>query len=127
MKTRKLISNELLASIDVLNTVNGGASEPQLKKKQFQDHHEIRVRVAGVREENLKVEIHNNLLSVFYTMTISSDGISIQVPKVVYHKPIPYFVDAGRISASYDDGFLVVTLPFNELAQGYHRDVSIGT
>lgn len=127
MKARKLISNELLASIDVLNTINGGVSEPQLELKQFQDHREIRLRIAGVREENLKVEIHNNQLSVFYTINLASDGIVIQVPKVVYNKPIPYFVNPARISASYDEGFLIVTLPYNELAEGYHRKVSIGS
>jgi HSP20 family molecular chaperone IbpA len=125
MKTRKLISNELLASIDVLNTVSGGMSEPQLKLTQFKDHREIRMKVAGVLEENLKVEIHNNVLSVFYTINVASAGISIQIPRVVYNKPIPYFVDPTRIAALYADGFLILTLPFNELS-GYHRKVSIG-
>src|SRR6267154_46664 len=125
MKTRKFISNELLASIDVLNTVNGGVSEPQLKLKQFQDHREIWVKVAGVSEESLKVEIHNNLLRVFYSMNVATGGISFEIPKVVYNKPIPYFVDLAKIFASCDDEFLVVTLPFNELT-GYHREVSTG-
>jgi len=47
------------------------------------------------------------------------------VPKVVYNKPIPYFVDAARISATYEHGFLIVTLPYNEMAEGYHRKISI--
>ena len=126
MKTRRLISNELLASIDVLNTLSGGISEPLMQLKQFQDRREIRVRVPGVQEKNLKVEIHNNTLSVFYTISLESDGTQIEVPKVVYNKPIPYFVDATRIAATYGDGFLIVTLPFNEMAEGYHRKVSIG-
>ena len=125
MKARKLISNELLASIDVLNTLNGGVSEAQMKLKQFQDYRKIRVKVPGVSQENLKVEIHDNMLSVFYTFHLQSDGVWIEVPKVVYNKSIPYFVDASRITASYQDGFLIVTLPFNELAEGYHRKVSI--
>jgi|SRR5882762_4245552 len=125
MKTRKFISNELLASIDVLNTVNGGVSEPQLTLKQFQDHREVQLKVPGVKEENIKVEIHNNILSVFYNFHLQSAGLPIQVPKVVYNKPIPYFVDAARITALYEDGFLIVTLPYNEMAEGYHRKVSI--
>ena len=125
MKERKFVSNELLASIDVLNTLNGGVSEPQMILKQFQDHREIHLKVPGVNEENLKVEVHNNILSVFYTFHFQSDNLPIHVPKVVYNKPIPYFVDAARISASYEDGFLIVTLPYNEMAEGYHRKVSI--
>jgi|GEM_PF-484253 len=125
MKSRKLISNELLASIDVINTLSGGVSEPQMTLKQFQDHREVRVKVAGINEEDLKVEIHNNMLSVFYNFHIQSDGMPIVMPKVVYNKPIPYFVDATRITASHENGFLIVTLPFNEMAEGYHRKVSI--
>ncbi|HLZ15396.1 MAG TPA: Hsp20/alpha crystallin family protein [Cyclobacteriaceae bacterium] len=125
MKTRKFVSPELLASIDVLNTLNGGVSESQLNLKQLKDHREIRLKVPGVSEESLKVEIHNNTLSVFYEFHLRSNGVVIEVPKVVYNRPIPYFVDANRISASYHDGFLVVTLPYNSLAEGYHRQISI--
>jgi len=125
MKDRKFASNELLASIDVLNTLNGGVSEAQMILKQFPDHHKIRLKVPGVNEENLKVEVHNNMLSVFYTFHLQSGHLPIHVPKVVYNKPIPYFVDAARITASYEDGFLIVTLPYNEMAEGYHRKVSI--
>lgn len=125
MKERKFVSNELLASIDVLNTLNGGVSEPQMILKQFQDHREIRLKVPGVKEENMKVEIHNNVLSVFYNFDLQSDSLPIHVPKIVYNKPIPYFVDAARITASYESGFLIVTLPYNEMAEGYHRKISI--
>ncbi|MBI1766784.1 MAG: Hsp20/alpha crystallin family protein [Bacteroidetes bacterium] len=126
MKTRKFVSDELLTSIDVLNTINGGISEPLLNRKQFQDHREIRLKVPGVSGENLKVEINNNMLSVFYTLQFRSDNLLLEVPKVIYNKPIPYFVDISRITASFQDGFLIVTLPFNSLAEGYHRSVSIG-
>jgi HSP20 family molecular chaperone IbpA len=125
MEKRKFASNELLASLDVLNTLNGGVSEPQMILEQFQDHREIRLKVPGMNEENLKVEVHNNILSVFYTFHLQSDNSPIHVPKVIYNKPIPYFVDAIRITASYEDGFLIVTLPYNEMAEGYHRKVSI--
>jgi HSP20 family molecular chaperone IbpA len=125
MKTRKLISSELLASIDLLNTFNGGVSEPKMSLKQFQGHREVHVNVPGVSEENLKVKIHNNTLSVFYIVPLQSDGLPIAVPKVVYNNPIPYFVDAAQISARYEDGFLIVTLPFNGMAKGYDREISI--
>jgi HSP20 family molecular chaperone IbpA len=125
MKARKFVSNELIASIDVLNTLNGGVSKPLTKLKQFEGHREIRVKVPGVKEENLKVEIHNHVLRVFYSILVISDGLTIEVPKVVYNKPIPYFVDATRITAVYEDRFLIVTLPFNSLTEGYQRKISI--
>jgi len=126
MKARKLISTELLTSIDVLNTLNGGVSEPHMSIKQFQDHREVRVKVPGVAEENLKVEIHNNILNIFYSVNLQAASEWIEVPRVIYNNPIPYFVDSPRITATYEDNFLIVTLPFNSLAEGYHREVSIG-
>src|SRR5437879_11608927 len=125
MKARKFVKDELLTSIDALNTLNGGVSEPLMSLMRFQDHREIRVKVPGINEENLKVEIHNNILSVFYTFNFQSVDLLIEIPKVVYNKPIPYFVDASRITASYENDFLMVTLPYNSLAEGYHRNVSI--
>ncbi len=125
MKARKLISNELITSIDVLNTIGGGVTEPRLSLKQFQGHREIRLKVPGVSEDNLKVEIRNGTLSVFHIVLVQSDGTPMTLPKVVYNNAIPYFVDTTRISATYEDGFLIVTLPFNSQAEGYHRNVSI--
>lgn len=124
MKTRRFVSNELLASIDVLNTITGGASEPQMAFSQYPDHREIRVKVPGIKEENLRAEIHNNILSVLYTFQVLSDNVWIEVPKIIYKKPIPYFVDTERISASHENSVLTVTLPYNSMTQGYHRTVS---
>jgi hypothetical protein len=44
---------------------------------------------------------------------------------VVYHKAIPYFIDVANISATVEEGFLCVTLPFNKLANGYHKKISV--
>lgn len=118
------MSSELLTSIDVLNTITGGASEPQMSFSQHPDHREIRVKVPGIKVENLRTEIHNNILSVFYTFHILSDNLWIEVPKIIYKKPIPYFVDPDRITASYKNALMTVTLPYNSMAQGYHRTVS---
>ena len=119
------MSREILTSIDVLNVMNGGIAEYQLKLKQFPTHREIRVKVPGVKVENVRSEIHNNVLSIFYTTPIQTDSVLVDVPKVVYNKQIPYFVDAEKISAAFENDFYVVKLPFNSLAQGYHRSVSL--
>ncbi len=124
MKTRRFVKDELLKSIDVINTLSGGVSEPQIRLKQFPDHREIRVKVPGIAEEDFKAEIHNNVLSVFFVMNILSDATMIQVPKVVYNKQIPYFVDASKIAAAFDKDTYIVKLPFNSMAQGYHRSIT---
>ncbi len=125
MKSRRMISDELLYSIDVLNTLNGGMSEPIVDLQQHENYREIKCAVPGLQEVALQVEIHNNFLSIYYLLSIKSDGKEVQIPRVVYYKPIPYFIDVTKISATVEDRFLHVVLPFNELANGYHKKISI--
>ncbi|MFM9836952.1 MAG: Hsp20/alpha crystallin family protein [Cyclobacteriaceae bacterium] len=125
MKDRRMISDELLYSIDVLNTLNGGMSEPMVDLQQHENYREIKCAVPGFQEGELQVEIHNNFLSIYYKLSIESDGKEVQIPRVVYYKPIPYFIDVTKISATVEDRFLNVILPFNELANGYHKNISV--
>jgi HSP20 family molecular chaperone IbpA len=125
MKNRRMISDELLYSIDVLNTLNGGMSETIIDLQQHENYREIKCTVPGLQEGALQVEIHNNFLSIYYKLSIESDGKEVQVPRVVYYKPIPYFIDVTKISATTEDRFLHVILPFNELANGYHKKISV--
>jgi HSP20 family molecular chaperone IbpA len=125
MKSSKMIPKELLHSIDVANTLNGGMSQPILNLEQYDNYREIRCAVPGLTNSMLQVEIHNNFLSIYYNQQIQSNGIAIQIPRVVYYKSIPYFVDVANISAVMEDRFLCVRLPFNELANGYHKKISI--
>lgn len=116
MKAKRFVSAELLTSIDVLNTLNGGVSERQLVLKKFPDHREIWVKVPGVKENDLKAEIHDNILRVRYSFLLQSDNLQVEVPKVVYNKPIPLNVDVEAITASFENDYLVVKLPFTMLA-----------
>lgn len=125
MKSRKIISDELLYSIDVLNTINGGTSEPIVDLQQYENYREIKCAVPGLQDKALQVEIHNNFLSIYYKLSIESDGKEMQIPRVVYYKPIPYFIDVTKVSATVEDRFLHVILPFNELANGYHKKISV--
>ncbi len=124
-KMKATIDRQLLDSINLLNTLNGGVVEPVVELNQFTDHRQIRALVPGFAPEELKVEIHNNYLMVFYTHRFQGKEGEITVPRFVYHKAIPYFVDRQNIHASVEDDVLVVKLPFNELANGYHRSISV--
>jgi HSP20 family molecular chaperone IbpA len=117
---------DLLTSVDVLNTIHGGTSEPQMVLQQHQEGREIRIKVPGVRHDNIQVEIHNNVLSIFYFIPVLSNEKMVQMPCVVYNKNIPYYVDATRINSRLEDNALLVELPYNESANGYHRRIQIG-
>lgn len=120
----KRIPQELLASIDILNTLNGGIIEPRLRLSQHATHRQIELTAPGIAHEQMKAEINNNELTVYYVIPVESQETEVQVPQIVYKKQIPYFVDRKRITANFDGQKLVVQLPFNELANGYHRDIT---
>lgn len=117
---------DLVTSVDVLNTVHGGVSEPFLSITEGKGGREVRVRIPGVDKEAMQVEINNNKLSIFYLIPILSAGKMIHMPQIVYDHSIPYFVDTNKIKASYDDNTLVVLLPFNKRSNGYNRKIEIG-
>lgn len=125
MKKNRMIPEELLHSINVANTLDGGTSQPILKLAQYENYREIRCAVPGLSDSVLQVEIHNNFLSIYYNQQVKSNEVEIRIPRIVYHKPIPYFIDSANIAAAMEDRFLCVHLPFNELADGEHRKVTI--
>jgi len=118
--------NDLMTSVDVLNTMHGGVSEPFISFREQPNGREIRVRVPGIIKEAMKAEINNNELFVYYLIPVSSSGKLIQLPQVVYNQKIPYFIEVNGIKATYEENELVVRLPFNELSNGYNRKIEIG-
>jgi len=109
---------KLLTSVDVLNTINGGISEPFLSLQEQDSAREITVRVPGLTSESLQTEIVNNTLTIFYMIPININGQLMLVPQIIYNKTIPYFINTAKIDFLQRDHELVVRLPFNELRDG---------
>ena len=116
---------DLITSIDVLNTVNGGVSEPQMNMNHFEEYREIRLKVPGIKQEDVHVEVHNNNLSIYYFINMVSSEKLIQLPRFVYNRSVPYFIDINKINARIENDELIVKLPFNRLANGYHKEIKI--
>jgi HSP20 family molecular chaperone IbpA len=115
----------LLTTVDLLNTLNGGVSEPFVSFRDEPAGRELRVRVPGVSKEMLQVEINDNQLSVFYHIPMQTSGKQVYLPKEVIKQTLPYFIEITGIKASYEGSELVVKLPYNELSNGYNRKVPI--
>lgn len=124
MKKKKF--KDLLTSVDILNTLSGGVSEPVVSMREEADRHEVRVRVPGIDKENLQAEVHNNELVIFYMIPLESAGKEVQLPQIIYNSAIPYFVKINSIQAHYEDNMLVVELPFNEFSSGYNKKIKAG-
>ena len=116
---------DLLTTVDLLNTLNGGVSEPYVSFREQPDGRELRVRVPGVSRELLQVEINGNELSVYYHIPMETSGKKVFLPKEVTRQTLPFFIEIKGIHAAYDENELVVKLPFNELSSGYRRNVPI--
>ena len=125
MRSKRIVSNEIIQSIDIANTFQGGVTEPQLKLSQHPEFRQIQLRIPGVSEKDMHVKINNNQLIVYFERRIVSLGSNVSIPYIVYNKQIPYFIDEKNIHAQYHDGELIVQLPFNELTNGYQREVPI--
>lgn len=117
--------NNILTTVDLLNTLNGGISEPYISYREDSNGREVRIRVPGVSKELLQVEVRDNQLSVFYHIPIETSGKQVFLPKEVVNQTLPFFIEIKGIHASYEDNELVVKLPFNELSNGYNRKVPI--
>src|SRR5215467_8093911 len=103
---------DLVTSIDVLNTLQGGMSEPQLVHEQDEEGKTIRVQIPGIDKDLIEVDVHNNLLSIHYTIPIVSNAVSVRIPLMIYHKTIPYYIDIRKIHTVAEGNEVVVKLPF---------------
>ncbi|HMG93740.1 MAG TPA: Hsp20/alpha crystallin family protein [Chryseolinea sp.] len=113
----------LITSVDVMNTLNGGRTEPVVKLHQHTNSREVRVKIPGISPEKIEVEVNENRVVIFYMMTVATAGKEVGIPYSVYDRQQPYFIDVSKIVAQVEEAELVVTLPFNQLANGYHKRV----
>lgn len=114
---------DLLASVDIMNVLNGGRSEPRVALNNRDEYREVRVKIPGIDAEHIQVEVNNDHVSIFYMMDIETAGKVMRLPYSVYNKQQPYYIDLSRVNAAVEGRDLVVKLPFNELANGYHRKI----
>lgn len=125
MRRANWISGDVLQSIDIANTLQGGVSQPEVRLTKLRDGRQIELQVPGISNQQMHVKINNNQLIVYYEILVVTQGKVVPIPFIVYNKPIPYYIDANRIKATYEDKVLTVQLPYNELANGFHRDIPI--
>lgn len=128
MRISDTLVKNMIVTADLLNTINGGMSMPSFQIKRKEVHYELDVKAPGISAEALKVEIHNRLLSVFHYLDYASpeqqEG-DIGAPNIIHLMAIPSDVELDSIRAEYKANKLKVIMPFNEVADGYHRSVDI--
>jgi HSP20 family molecular chaperone IbpA len=120
------IPRELLMQADFLNTVGGGVSMPLVEASRTEEGYIARIAAPGVSVENMKVDLVNSRLVVYYKVPLSeSFGEEHVFPYFLVNFPIASDVDYHNITARYEDRRLIVFGPFNDLAKGLQRNIDI--
>ncbi len=130
MRISDTLVKNMIVTADLLNTINGGMSMPSFQIKRRETHYELDVKAPGISVEALKVEIHNRLLSVFHYLDYASpehDEGDVGAPNIIHLMAIPSDVELDAVHAVFNENRLKVIMPFNEVADGYHRSVDINT
>jgi HSP20 family molecular chaperone IbpA len=122
------ISKELLRKVDVLNTLNGGISKPTVHMLRQEKNYLVRVRIPGVDPDKMRVEVQNDKLFLFHDISVENTDLYSDtglIPFNIGYVLIPFDVNIRKIKALYEDQELQITLPFNELAGGYQKNINI--
>ena len=122
------ISKEILRKVDIMNTLNGGISKPRVLMLRQDKRYLVKVRMPGVDPEKMRVEVQNDRLFLFHDIAIQSADLLTEkkpIPFNIGYVLIPFDVDIQKINALYEDHELQITLPFNELAGGYRKNIDI--
>ena len=122
MNVDKNISQTLSQSAYVMNTIGGGMAMPKVRFKAYDDHYLFRLRVPGVDPNNFNIEIDHQNLFIYQQIHFDDE---LEIPHLVRRLIIPAEVNYRNITAEYHQGLITIKLPFNELANGYHRDIDL--
>jgi len=122
------ISKEVLRKVDVMNTLNGGISKPTVLMLKQEKQYLVKARIPGVDPEKMRVEVHNDRLFLFHDISVDNTYLyteTDQIPFNIGYVLIPFDVNIKKIKALYEDNELLISMPFNELAGGYKRNINI--
>ncbi len=131
MKTKLNIPQEMLMSIDFMNTANGGMSQPILNIENRENGYEVTVKAPGIEPDELQVEILKDKLMIYHLLPIfgKNEGETSEMRSIrfISKMQIPADVDVESISARYDEDqrYLKLDLPSDQTQQDFHRKVNI--
>ena len=121
MRIGKDITKNLAQTAYVMNVLDGGIAMPLVSFNKEQNEYVYIFHLPGVEPDDFNVEIDNKSLFVYHKISFDETAIPHLLNRII----IPGDVDYDLISAEFEDGRLKIVMPFNDLANGYHRDIDI--
>lgn len=121
----KKVLIDLLKHADVLNTLNGGHVQTDVQIRQKPYEFEIEILAPNVDAEafNILLDFHKLIINI--TSTHPAVEAAVQHPIFVRSFHLPGYVDSDHITARYEDGRLVIRLPFRKLTGDQRRRIRI--
>jgi len=132
------LRDELNSLLDLPTTANFARQAqlfsgwtPPLDLYQNNDNVVAVVELPGMRKEDIDVSLHDGMLTIAgERQSLSGEGENAERTERFSGKfrrsvTLPTRVDAGKVSASYKDGILTVTLPKAEEAKPKKVEVTI--
>ncbi|MFT6882731.1 MAG: HSP20 family molecular chaperone IbpA [Marinoscillum sp.] len=120
---RVLIKN-LAHTAEIINTINGGMSEPYIGIDKSPEQWTVNVKVPGMNPDRLRIEVRNLELSLFH-MISEGNSSDIELPYLLASIQLTSSVDIDNILAEYERGQLSIHLPLDESTDGFEREVEI--
>lgn len=124
MNTDVNITTKLAHIANISNTIGGGMVDTSAILLKKQDHYLISIKIPGIDEGDLRIEINNDTVFVFLCF---DDVTREPFNHLIRHFKIPFEVDTDQIRADFNGQILDITMPFKELEDGYFRTVNINS
>jgi HSP20 family molecular chaperone IbpA len=111
IKNKKFLK-EIANQIDLLNTLGGGISLPQVNDDKLEKGMVIRVAIPGVTPESYRIALSQNNLTVMATFRPDTEA-ELVAPLFQQVFMLPPAVDLSRIDAVFEGQELQVRLPYH--------------
>ncbi len=121
MKIDERIMKNLAKTADIVNTMSGGVIFPTFNTTKEEDHYRLEVSAPSIDPDDIKVEINGGHLFVYQQMEYKGT----RIPNVLGVHKISAEVELNNITAGFEDGLLVVIMPFSELTGGFRKEIDI--
>lgn len=113
MKADKEVLKMLAESGDIVNTLNGGMSLAKVKMHTLKDHYLVTVRVPGLNQDALKLEMQDGDLFVYQRLE-ADNGLA--VPFMIASISVTDDVNRHAITTNYHGNRLNIVMPIDPLS-----------
>ena len=103
-----------LKTFDVLNTIDGGMSQPTIKLVKESEFFKLQVNVPGIKPEALSFEIKNDDIVIHHNLTFENGKGTIDLPHVITAMSMKGNVFSEGIYDYEEGNEYVVQLPFSD-------------